>query len=250
MSRCRKAYPWKPTSTSSPLRKRWTVLLVLTMIGAQLAPLPLAAEPPQPPPEGKSASTFGPPGGAGFAAAFLKAELPPLPPTAPQPPSDPRNLEGTWFHDQLVETLIRHDMYGNPLPFSEKGRRIRDDRVKAGYVDQLPYANAAAECIPPGQPWQMDLNFPFQIFQSKDTVTFVFQEYHGVWTVRLNQPHRSAGPLEYMGDSVGHWDGDTLVVDTLGYKRALWLDVDGTPASSKAHLVLRIRRIDYGTPRL
>ena len=227
--------------------RRPGALLALTMICARLAVLPSAAAAAD---DTTPKTRLDPPGGPGFATALLKAELPPLPQTAPKPPSDPHNLEGTWFHDQLLETRIEHDMYGNPLPFNAKGQRILDDRVKATYVNQLPYANASAECIPPGQPWQIDLNFPFQIFQSKNDVTFVFQEYHGIWTIRMNQPHRSAGPSEYMGDSVGHWEGDTLVVDTLGYKRSLWVDVDGTPVSSKANLVFRIRRIDYGTPKL
>jgi hypothetical protein len=174
----------------------------------------------------------------------------PLPADAPQPDSNPRSFSGSWFHDQVADSRVELDMYGNPLPFGEKGRRIRDSRVKATYVDHVPYANASAECLPPGQPWQIDLNFPFQIFQSKDVLTFVFQEYHGIWTIRMNQPHRRTGPDQYMGDSVGHWEGNTLVVDTIGYKRALWLDIDGTPASRNAHLTFRIRRINYGMPEL
>jgi hypothetical protein len=78
----------------------------------------------------------------------------------------------------------------------------------------------------------------------------VFQEYHGIWPIRMNQLHRSDASRQYMGDSVGHWEGDTLVVNTRDYRRALWLDIDGTPASSHAHLTFRIRRIDYGGPKL
>lgn len=222
-------------------------LLRLTVIGTGLA---TAAGWAQPPGGGAADASPGPPGGIEFAKAILKSEMPPLPAEAPKPSSNSHDLEGTWFHDQLLDTRFQLDMYGNPLPFGPKGRRVRESRIKATYEQQQPYANASAECIPPGQTWQIDLNFPFQVFQSKDSVTFVFQEYHGIWTVRLNQPHRSADSREYMGDSVGHWEGDTLVVDTVGYKRPLWLDVDGTPASQGAHLTFRIRKIDYDTPKL
>jgi hypothetical protein len=185
----------------------------------------------------------------GFTLA-VKLGHAPLPANAPQPSPDHRIFEGGWYHDQLLDSRIEFDMYGNPLPFSAEGRRIRDNRVKATYIDRLPYANASAECIPPGQPWQIDLNFPFQILQSKAAVTFLFQEYHGIWTIRMNQPHHKDDSRPYMGDSIGHWEGDTLVVDTAGYRRGLWLDIDGTPASPDAHLTFRIRRIDYAMSKL
>ena len=197
------------------------------------------AQPPSGPPRDSA-----PPGGAPPPA------LPPLPADAPKPSPDPRNLEGTWFHDQRLVFRVETDLYGNRLPFTAKGQRIRDRRVKSTYEDGLPYANASAECKPPGQTWQLDLNFPFQIYQSSKEIVFVFQEYHGMWNIRMNQPHRNSGPREYFGDSVGRWDGDTLVVDTVRYKQGLWIDVDGTPTSAEAHLIQRIRRIDYGGPKL
>jgi hypothetical protein len=46
-----------------------------------------------------------------------------------------------------------------------------------------------------------------------------------------------------MGRSVGHWDGNTLVVETTGFKEAIWLDVFGTPASQNAKLTQRIRKV-------
>ena len=52
-----------------------------------------------------------------------------------------------------------------------------------------------------------------------------------------------APPPGYMGQSMGHWDGDTLVVETTGFKEGLWLDIDGTPASKNAKLTQRIRKV-------
>jgi hypothetical protein len=175
---------------------------------------------------------------------------PPLPVNAPKPSADPHELEGTYFHDQPLVFRMTTDVYGKVLPYSGKGKHILDRRVTATYKDGTPYSNASAACIPPGQQWQLDLNMPFQIYQTRNEIDFVFEEYHGVWKIRMNQPHRTAGPREYMGDSVGHWDGSTLVVDTTGYKQAMWLDVDGTTASSNAHIVHRIRKINYGVPKL
>jgi hypothetical protein len=186
-----------------------------------------------------------------LAAAQLVQMAPPLPVDAPQPAPDPHNLEGTWFHDEPLVFRITHDVFGKKLPYTPKGQRIFDRRVKANYQDGTPYSNASAECLPPGQQWQLDLNMPFQIYQRPQEIDFVFEEYHGLWKIRMNQSHRPASaPRDYMGDSVGHWDGSTLVVDTIGYKWGLWLAVDGTPTSRDAHIVHRIRKIDQGGARL
>lgn len=58
-----------------------------------------------------------------------------------------------------------------------------------------------------GHPWQLDLNFPFQIFQSKDRLDILFEEYHGFVRVAMD-PAKAAAP-GYMGRSIGRWDGDT-----------------------------------------
>lgn len=176
--------------------------------------------------------------------------MPPVPPGQPAPSADPRNLEGSWGNNhQLVFRLVT-DMHGFKLPYTEKAKSILNARNKATYVDGTPFANASAACLPPGQRWAYNLGAPFQIFQDKRTVVFLFQEYHQPWVVRMDQPHRPATERSYMGDSVGRWDGDTLVVDTTNFKMNTWIDPDGTPASKNAHWVYRIRKINRAGPEL
>ena len=230
-------------------------LLAVVLAGSALAQPPAGAPPGGPPGAPPGAPTGLPPGGPppgppGAIAGNGPPTIPPLAANAPKAPADPRNLEGTWNHDQMLVFRNNVDMYGEPLPYNPRGRRLMDRRVKATYVDQLPVSNASAECLPPGQPWQMDLNFPFQIYQDKDVVSLLFQEYHGAWHIRMNGQHRKDTKREYFGDSIGHWDGDTLVVDTTNYRRSLWLDVDGTPASVNAHLSFRIRKVELGGTKL
>jgi hypothetical protein len=107
-------------------------------------------------------------------------------------------------------------------------------------TDGLPLLNASAKCLPVGIPWQMDLNMPFQIFQSKDRFDILFEEYHGLVTISLDPAKAPDGG--YMGRSVAHWDGDTLVVETI-VQAPLWLDVNGTPASKFSKLASRIRKV-------
>jgi len=165
---------------------------------------------------------------------------PPLPANAPQPAADPRNFDGTWYHENRLVFLIPSDMFGSKKPFNALGQKVAERRLNSFKVG-TPFINASAQCLPPGQFWQFDLNMPFHIFQSKDRFDFVFEEYHGLWQVLLGAPKPM--PDAYMGNSFAHWDGDTLVVETSGYKLGPWLDSRGTPASKNAKLTMRIRKV-------
>jgi hypothetical protein len=210
-------------------------------VGAAAAQTPPPPGAPGPPPNGA-------PSDLPFSdEEVIRTLLPPLPANAPKPSTSPRDFEGTWTHNQVTETPIQRDMYGTPLPFTPVGRKIRDRR-SSGTPEGVPYANASAECRPMGQPWALDMFYAFQVYQTPSTVSFILAYGHAVWHIRLNQPHRAT--REYMGDSVGHWEGDTLVVDTINYKQGLWIDSHGTPASRNAHLVQRIRKIDHNGPML
>lgn len=235
-------------------------VVVPTLAPAQEGP------PPGPPPAGQlqlppGASGGPPPGGPPplvlTPAQKLVAELPPpgpgglpprppLPADAPMPSNDPRDLQGTWINNQPLQFRAQRDMYGLPAPYTMDGAKVISRRVnslKAG----KPFINASATCRPPGQQWQRDLNFPFQVIQTKDWIEFIFEEYHGRWYISLD-PQRVTLPAakEYMGRSIGHWDGNTLVVETSDFKQALWLDVDGTPLSANGKLIQRIRKVSDG----
>jgi hypothetical protein len=172
--------------------------------------------------------------------------VPPLAPDAPMSSADPRDLQGTWFHNQILEFRMQRDMYGALAPYNMAGAKVLARRVNS-LKNGAPFINASATCRPPGPQWQRDLNMPFQIFQSKDWIEFVFEEYHGRWQVILD-PAKAPRPAQknYMGYSVGHWVGDTLVVETSDFRQALWLAVDGTPLSVNGKLVQRIRKVDNG----
>jgi len=165
---------------------------------------------------------------------------PPVPADAPAPSPDPRDLGGVWYHDSPLEFQIARDAFGQKTPFNDAGRKVMQRRVQS-LKDGTPFINASTRCFPVGQPWQMDLNMPFWIVQSRERLEFLFEEYHGHIQVLM---HPGKTPAEsYMGHSVGHWDGSTLVVETSGFKDGLWLDVNGTPASKNAKLTQRIRKV-------
>ncbi|WP_408591013.1 hypothetical protein [Novosphingobium sp.] len=191
-------------------------------------------------PAQKIAASLPPPGPGGL------PPRPPLPADAPMPPSDPHDLQGTWIHSQPLEFRAQKDMYGMAVPFTMEGVKVLSRRVQS-LKDGKPFINASATCRPPGPQWQRDLNFPFQIVQAKDHLEFIFEEYHGRWNVLLEPANVAAADAKlYMGRSVGHWDGSTLVVETKDFRQAIWLDVDGTPLSANGKLIQRIRKVNDG----
>jgi hypothetical protein len=87
-----------------------------------------------------------------------------------------------------------------------------------------------------------------QMLQQPHQITILYSQDHEVRRVRMNQPHPAQVTPSWYGDSVGHYEGDTLVVDTVGVKtdRPLaMVDMFGTPFSAALHVVERYRLLDY-----
>jgi hypothetical protein len=90
-----------------------------------------------------------------------------------------------------------------------------------------------------------------QIIQQKDEVTLLYLSDHQVRYVRMNTPHSARPMPTWQGESVGHYEGDALVIDTIGQKVGPLSMVDrfGTPYSAALHVIERYRLIDGATAR-
>jgi hypothetical protein len=101
------------------------------------------------------------------------------------------------------------------------------------------------QCFPPGVPRIYLFNFPVQIIQIPGQVLMLFEYDHFVRRIYTDgRPHDdSQGPL-WMGDSIGKWEGDTLVVDTTSFNDKTLIDRVGRPHRDALHVVERVRRID------
>jgi hypothetical protein len=101
------------------------------------------------------------------------------------------------------------------------------------------------DCLPPGTPRIYLQPFPFQIVQTPKEVIMIFEYDHTVRQIFTDgRPHPEDVTPTYMGHSIGKWDGDTLVVDTVGFNEKTWLDRDGIPHSDQLHIVERFHRTD------
>jgi len=106
--------------------------------------------------------------------------------------------------------------------------------------------NPRTQCWPGGVPFVFT-NVGMQMFQQPDKITIFYSDDHEVRHVRMNEPHPAQVTPSWYGDSVGHYEGDTLVIDTVGVKIGPFtmIDVYGTPHSPALHVVERYRLLDY-----
>src|SRR5229473_3317182 len=102
------------------------------------------------------------------------------------------------------------------------------------------------QCWPGGVPFVFTSG-AIQILQQPDKIAILYAYDHQVRHVRLNQSHPARVTPTWYGDSVGHYEGDTLVIDTVGIKVGPFAMVDmyGTPHSPALHVIERYRLLDY-----
>jgi hypothetical protein len=127
----------------------------------------------------------------------------------------------------------------------EARRAIEAEANKRG--EQL--ATAGSQCIPYGVPTMMSVAiYPVEFIQTPKQVTIISEAFSEVRRVYMNVPQSKPDDVApgYYGRSVGHWDGDTLVVDTLGIKPAI-PGYRGIPHSDRMRIAERIRLVapDY-----
>ena len=101
------------------------------------------------------------------------------------------------------------------------------------------------QCLPPGTPRIYAHPAPFEIFQTSDRVMIVYEFQHLVRHVFTDgREHRPDRLPTWMGESIGHWEGDFLVVETVTFNDETWIDRRGVPHSDQLRVVERIHRSD------
>jgi hypothetical protein len=136
--------------------------------------------------------------------------------------------------------------YTNPILKPEAAEVVR----KHGEISLagVTYPTPANQCWPQPVPY-IFWTIGIQLLQQPDKVTILYSNPdHEVRQVRMNQPHPARVTPSWYGDSVGHYEGDTLVVDTVGIKSGrpfAMADVYGTPYTEALHVVERYRLVAY-----
>jgi hypothetical protein len=184
-------------------------------------------------------------------AAWAQQSAPDLKRTADGKP----DLNGVW---QAMNTanwdLLAHGSSAGPVSsLGAIGAVPPGEGVVEGGV--IPYLPAAAakkkenfarrwtddpeiKCFMPGVPRANYLPYPFQIVQGASTILFTYSYAGAVRTVRMGITEQAPAD-SWMGWSIGHWEGDTLVVDVTSFNDLTWFDRAGDFHSDKLHVVER-----------
>jgi hypothetical protein len=146
---------------------------------------------------------------------------------------------------------IARDEHGQLPPMLPWAKALVEKRVAEAEKGRI-YANTAFYCLPEGVPYMLfsAVIGPIQILETPGQVTVISEEFNELWITLLNQKHRGEDerePPSFHGESVGHWEGDTLVIDTTNLIERTTLDQIGMPHSDALHVVTRARRLDPQT---
>ena len=136
----------------------------------------------------------------------------------------------------------------NPILKPQAAEKVRAAAAISRTGVNFPTPSNGCTPWPPLYGWRALL---MQMVQTKDQVVIMVVGDQQIRHVRLNQPHPRNVVASYSGDSVGHYEGGTLVIDTVGVKPGPLSMIDnyGTPFSAAVHIVERISLIDAATAR-
>jgi hypothetical protein len=178
------------------------------------------------------------------AAGQTAAETPYSPPRTPDGHPD---LEGVW---QVLNTAAwdleghgarlgvpagRSVVEGGTIPYQPSAMARKQENV-----DGRAALDPEAKCYLPGVPRITYMPHPFQIVQQADKVSILYEYLRAVRYVYMNGNPHPDGPIEWwMGDSRGHWEGDTLVVDVMHFNDRTWFDRAGNFHSEALHVIER-----------
>src|ERR1700681_2376670 len=136
---------------------------------------------------------------------------------------------------------------GGELPLTAAGKAAYDKNI-AGLKDGSITDNARKFCVPDGLPRVLANPYPFEIIQAPPgQITIIYELSHQVRMIAMDKPLPSEEDLLglpfFNGHSVGHFDGDTLVVESAGFKENTFVDATGAPHTDELRPVERIRKV-------
>jgi hypothetical protein len=136
---------------------------------------------------------------------------------------------------------------GGEAPLNAAGKAAYE-KNQAGSKDGSILDKARRVCVPDGVPRVLATPYPFEIFQvPAGQVTFLYEMNHQVRVIVMDKPLPKPEALivdpKYNGHAIGHWEGETLVVESAGFNDVTFLDASGLPPSDEMTTVERIRRV-------
>jgi hypothetical protein len=174
----------------------------------------------------------------------------------------PFDLAGIWMNDNALDERMKREGRNRQTEEELRGPSTTTapatppltpqylavyERMRA---DAAKLAEGTESCEWPGMPSIMTYPYPFEILSTPGRITFLFEAESQVRRIFLDRKaHLEPDDLDpsYNGDSIGHWDGNTLVIDTIGFNTRR--PVRGLPHSEQMRIVERITPVDSNTIR-
>ncbi len=163
------------------------------------------------------------------------------------------DLTGVWYPSSVnTFNFVWTDPQGRPLdalPLTPlANEKFKANHPIGGEYTALTSNDPNFKCLPPGVPNIYTHAYPVEILQVPGRTIQFFEYGHFVRQIFTDgRDHPKDANPTWMGDSIGKWEGDTLVVDSIGFNDKSWLDVSGHPHSEALHIVERMRRADHDT---
>jgi hypothetical protein len=200
--------------------------------------------------------------GAAAVPAFSQGRGGPKPPEGPAPkmPDGKPDFSGVWARpytpDMARESReakpgaggylfrdlpnVAKDQKGlTPLPFTELG-------LKQWNAYDAANGDYTGSCMPFGLTRSVNSPDPLQIMQNSKYIGFLWEQNTWFHIAKIGAEHQKNATPSWFGDSVAKWDGDTLVIDTIGFNGRTRLDTIGHPHSAQLHVIERYTRRDLG----
>jgi hypothetical protein len=162
----------------------------------------------------------------------------------------PFDLTGNWFID--VSTNPEAWRFGPPYPTLTAASQVHWDAAKKATAEGKVYRDDIGQCWPAGLPLIMTRYWPMAMVQIPSAIYMISGFMNSVRIVYLDgRKHTDPDIIvrTYNGESIGHWDGNDLVVDTVGFRADHhWMDQGGVaiPAGEQLHIVERFRMVSEG----
>ncbi len=175
---------------------------------------------------------------------------------APAPVS-PHDLSGVWTmhmpasaRSYIGDTYTKEEPAMTPWGEAQYQATKPSNGPRTHTLDQTDDP-VLRSCLPPGLPRIYLQPFPMQIVQTPNEVIILYEYDHTVRHIYTDmQKHPDDLTPTYMGHSIGHWEGDTFVVDTVGFNDTTWLDRTGHRHSDELHVIERFQRTDPTTLKI
>jgi hypothetical protein len=191
--------------------------------------------------------------GVPLAAQWLHTPTPGVPLTAdgkpnlaapaPKAADGHPDLSGIWMANTRYLQDLAAGMKPGDVPYQPWAAQLTQERANGARGKDDP----AAYCVP-GMPKLIVLPYPYKIYQLPRVTVILYEGFTTFRQIFTDGRELPKDPQpSWMGYSVGKWDGDTFVVDTVGINDKTWMDNAGRPHSDALHTVERYHRSSFGT---